>query len=195
MTSRIFIWVGHPRKDSLSHAMADAYRRGAESGGSEIRQMNLRDMDFDPDLEEGYHSRKTLEPCLEEWRNNIKWASHICWVYPVWWGGMPAKMKGVIDRAFLPGFAMDYPEGKIFWDRLLKGRSADVLLTSDAPPWFDQISNGRPAKNQAVNAILKFSGIKPVKTLQVGTVKTASDSKINKWIDQAEKRGFAASRR
>lgn len=192
--TKIFIWVGHPRERSLSHGMADAYEAGACDRGAQIRRMHLRDMDFDPDLEDGYHSRKELEPCLNEWRDNVQWADHLCWAYPVWWGGMPAKMKGVIDRAFLPGFAMDYPEGKIFWDRLLIGRRADLLLTSDAPAWYDQIVNGRPAKNQAVNTILKFSGIKPVKTLQVGTVKTASDSKTQKWLGTANKRGIAAAR-
>ena len=194
MPKKIFIWVGHPRETSLSHGMADAYAKGAAANGAEIRRMHLRDMDFDPDLEEGYHSRKEHEPCLTEWRDNIQWADHLCWAYPVWWGGMPAKMKGVIDRAFLPGFAMAYPEGKIMWEKLLKGRAADVLLTSDAPAWFDRILNARPAKNQVANSILDFSGVSPVRTLQVGTVKTASEKKIKKWLAAAEKRGAKAAR-
>ncbi len=192
---KIFIWVGHPRATSLSHGMADAFEAGAKEQGADVRRMHLRDMDFDPDLEEGYHSRKELEPCLVEWRENILWADHLCWAYPVWWGGMPAKAKGVIDRAFLPGFAMAYPEGKVMWDRLLTGRGADLLLTSDAPVWFDQITNNRPAKAQAKNTILKFAGIKPVHTLQVGTVKTASEQKIASWIDAARRNGARAARR
>ena len=192
---KIFIWVGHPRATSLSHGMADAYEEGAREQGADIRRMHLRDMSFDPDLEEGYHSRKELEDCLLEWRENILWADHLCWAYPVWWGSMPAKMKGVIDRAFLPRFAMDYPEGKLLPVPLLTGRSADLLLTSDAPAWYDQIVNNRPAKAQAKNTVLKFAGVKPTKTLQVGTVKTASPEKIEKWIRQARQRGVAAARR
>jgi len=187
--SKVFIWVGHPRETSLSHGMADQFEKGARENGAEIRRMHLRDMDFDPDLEEGYHSRKDLEACLNEWRENILWADHLCWAYPIWWGGMPAKMKGVIDRAFLPGFAMAYPEDKLFWEKLLKGRRADILLTADAPAWFDALSYGRPAKNQAARSILKFAGISPVKTLQVGTVKTAKDAQIQKWLDAAYRRG------
>lgn len=122
MTARIFIWVGHPRSASLSHGLADAYRRGAKAHGAEIRRMHLSDMVFDADLTEGYHSRKTLEPCLEEWRAHTTWANHVCWAYPQWWGGMPAKMKGVVDRAFLPGFAMRYRENDPWWDRSLTGR-------------------------------------------------------------------------
>ncbi len=195
MAARIFVWVGHPRSESLSHGMADAFIRGAEAEGADIRRMNLSEMTFDPDLQDGYHARKTLEPCLEEWRENIMWANHLCWAYPYWWGSMPAKMKGVIDRSFLPGFAMQYHENDPFWDKLLAGRSADVLLTSDSPAWFDQIMYGRPGKKQVTNLILKFSGVKPVKTLQVGTVKTAKPAKIEKWLKQAEARGRKAAKR
>ncbi|MEM0985480.1 MAG: NAD(P)H-dependent oxidoreductase [Pseudomonadota bacterium] len=191
---KISVWVGHPRQDSLSHGMADAFTRGAEEAGADVRRQNLFEMDFDPDLQEGYHARKQLEPCLVQWRENIQWANHLCWAYPVWWGSMPAKMKGVVDRAFLPGFAMEYPEGNPFWRKLLKGRSADILLTSDAPAWFDQISNRRPAMNQATHSVLNFSGIKPVRTLQVGTVKTANEKKIQSWLDAAYRRGLKAGR-
>ncbi len=189
MAVKIFIWVGHPRGTSLSQGLAEAYARGAEAAGAQIRHQQLSTMVFDPDLEEGYHARKALEPCLNTWRDNIQWATHLCWAYPVWWGGMPAKTKGVIDRAFLPGFAMRYHENDPWWDRLLAGRSADLLLTSDAPVWFDHMTYGRPAKNQAGNAILKFAGIKPVRTLQVGPVKTASKKTIARWLRQAETRG------
>lgn len=194
MSRRLFIWVGHPREDSLSHGMADAYQRGAEEQGAEVRRMHLNDMDFDPDLTFGYQQRKEHEPCLTEWRDNLKWCEHTCWAYPVWWGNMPAKAKGVIDRAFLPGFAMEYHESDPWWDKLLKGRSGDLLLTSDAPAWFDQIMYRRPAANQAKHAVMKFSGISPVKVLQVGTVKTAKPKKIEHWLNQAYKMGVKAGR-
>ena len=195
MTAKIFLWVGHPRETSLSHGMADAYQRGAEEQGAEVRRMHLNEMQFDPDLTYGYHQRKDHEPCLTVWQDHLTWCTHTCWAYPIWWGNMPAKMKGVIDRAFLPGFAMEYHQDDPWWDRLLKGRSGDLLLTSDAPAWFDKIMYGRPAANQAKRAVMKFAGISPVKVLQVGTVKTASDKKIQKWLDQAYKMGVKAGRR
>jgi len=193
--ARIFLWVGHPRATSLSHGLADSYQRGAEANGAEIRRMNLSDMTFDPDLTEGYHARKTLEPCLEAWRDNLLWANHVCWAYPQWWGGMPAKMKGVIDRSFLPGFAMKYHEKDPFWDRLLAGRRGDVLMTSDAPVWFDRLSNGRAAKLQVQKPVMKFVGIHPARILQVGPAKTAKEATLSKWMKRAERRGADAARR
>lgn len=91
MAKRIFVFVGHPRATSLSHGLADAYARGALAAGAEIRRMNLSDMTFDMDLTEGYHARKELEPCLVAWREQTLWANHLAWVYPQWWGGLPAK--------------------------------------------------------------------------------------------------------
>ncbi len=194
MGRKIFIWVGNPQETSLCHGLADAFQKGTEAQGADIRRMQVRDMQFDPDLSEGYNQRKTLEPCLEEWRDNITWADHLCWIYPQWWGGMPAKMKGVVDRAFLPGFAMEYHTNDPFWDPLLKGRTADLIMTADTPAWYDQILYGRPAMKQARRLVLNFSGIRPVRTLQVGTVKGASDKKLQKWLTAAEKRGIKAGR-
>ena len=189
MSDRIFVWVGHPRHTSLSHGLADAYQSAAEGAGAEVRRMDLSHMSFDPDLTEGYHSRKTLEPCLESWRENTMWADHLVWLYPQWWGGMPAKMKGVIDRSFLPGFAMRYHEKGLWWDRLLTGRSADIFMTSDAPVIWDAISYRRAARNQVERTVLNFAGVKPLRTFQFGPVKTARPEKIDAWLDKAAARG------
>ena len=194
MPKKIFIWVGHPRETSLSHAFADAYQAAAEAGGADIRRMNLHDMGFDMDLTYGYHARKTLEPCLEEWRDNLTWCEHTFWTYPYWWGSMPAKMKGVLDRAFLPGFAMEYHDNDPWWDKLLAGRTADVIISSDAPGFFDTLKYGAPGRKQVKRMVLEFSGIKVRQMKQLGTVKTASDRKIQRWIKTAEKMGASAAR-
>ncbi|WP_084392680.1 MULTISPECIES: NAD(P)H-dependent oxidoreductase [Henriciella] len=194
MSARIFIWVGHPRSTSLSKGMADAYQAAAEATGAEVRRIDLDDMHFDPDLEEGYHARKTLEPCLEQWREHTLWANHLVWAYPQWWGGMPAKMKGVIDRSFLPGFAMRYHEKGPWWDRLLAGRSADIIMTSDAPVLWDSLSYRRAAKHQVERTVLNFAGIKPFRTFQFGPVKTASQSQVDKWLARVTQRGTRMAR-
>ena len=186
---KLFVWVGHPRENSFCHALADAYAESAAANGADIRRMNLHDMDLDPDLTFGYEKRKTLEPCLEDWRENILWADHLLWVYPQWWGGMPAKMKGVLDRAFLPGFAMSYHENDPWWDKLLTGRTADILITADSPDFYDRSAYGAPAQHQVRNLVLKFSGIKPLKIKQMGTVKTAKPEKLKRWLNEAGKLG------
>ena len=84
----------------------------------------------------GYAQIQPLEPDLLDAQASITWAQHLVWVYPIWWGGLPALLKGFLDRIFLPGFAFKYRPNSALWDRLLTGRSAELLVTMDSPPWY-----------------------------------------------------------
>ncbi len=69
------------------------------------------DLNFNPNLEFGYRQRTKLEPDLIDAIEKIKKADHIVWVFPMWWYGYPALLKGFIDRTFLPGITFDPIEG------------------------------------------------------------------------------------
>ena len=58
-------------------------------------------------------------------QQDILWADHLVFVYPNWWSTVPALLKGLIDRMFVPGFAFKYRENSPFWDKLLKGKTAE----------------------------------------------------------------------
>ncbi|MEM7328584.1 MAG: NAD(P)H-dependent oxidoreductase [Pseudomonadota bacterium] len=195
MAAKLFLWVGHPRAESLSHGLADAYQRGAESQGAEIRRMDLHDMPFDMDLTYGYQKRKDHEPCLEAFLENIKWADHLAWFHPLWWGGMPAKMQAVIDRTFLPGIAFDYHQDDPWWDKLFEGRTADVMVTADTPGFFIKWVYRNPHKNRITKQVLGFSGVKTTSYSHFAQAKTASEAKINTWTKRAYKIGADAGRR
>ncbi|MEO0881091.1 MAG: NAD(P)H-dependent oxidoreductase [Pseudomonadota bacterium] len=195
MSAKIFSWVGHPAKTSVSHMLADAYERGAREQGADIRRMNMSEMNFDPNLADGYNTIQPLENDLEIWQDNIVWADHVAWFYPMWWGGMPAKMKGALDRALLPGFGFKYHENDPFWDRLLKGRSGDVFMTADTPNWFDWITSASPARRQVKKKVLEFVGIKPVETHYFAAVRNAKEDNLRKWQRRAHRVGADAGRR
>jgi len=192
MSKKIFTWVGHPAAQSLSHGLMEAYEEGAASQGAEIRRMNISQMDFNPNLENGYKTRQDHEPALKQWQENLLWCDHTCWAYPMWWASMPAKMKGVIDRALLPGFGFAYHENDPFWDKLLKGRSADVIMTADTPNIFDKLTSAAPARKQVRIKTLNFVGIKPVNTHYFAPTRTAKPETIDKWKRRLFKAGAKA---
>ena len=74
---------------------------------------------------------------------------------------MPALLKGLIDRVFLPGVAFKHHQGSSRWDRLLAGRSAEPLVTMDTPPWYCRWVQRGPGHLQMQKTILGFSGIRP----------------------------------
>ncbi len=119
----------------------------------------------------------------------IQWASHLVFVYPTWWGTMPAMLKGFIDRVFLPGFAFQYRKDSMWWDKLLKGKSARIIVTMDTPPWYYLLFYGRPGHNAIKKSVLEFCGIKPVKISSIGPVKHSKDRKRKAWLNNVQKLG------
>jgi NAD(P)H dehydrogenase (quinone) len=189
MTKKILIINGHPNKESLNFGFAEAYKKGALQSKAEVEELTISNLNFNPNLEFGYQKRIELEPDLLNAWEKIKWADHLVWVHPVWWGGLPAIMKGFIDRLFLPGFAFQYKENSIFWDKLLKGKTAHIITTLDQPSWYYWLFYGRPSVNQLKKSTLEFCGISPVKVSYFGIIKNSKDKTRQKWISTIEKMG------
>jgi len=193
MAKRIFIWVAHPESGSLCEGLADTYQQAAERKGAEVHRMDLSDMSFNSEGISSYIDKTPLEPDLKAWQEGISRADHLLIVHPYWWGAMPAKAKSVLDRALSPGFGFKFHKKGTGWDKLLKGKTADVMITSDTPPLLDVLIYRNPARRVIKNQVLGFCGIKTKKIKQFGSVKTASKKKMNGWLKQAEHMGTIAA--
>lgn len=181
---KIAIINGHPNKDSFNFGVAEAYRKGAEQSGAEVKDITIAALKFDPVLQFGYQKRMELEPDLLKAWEIIQWADHLVWIHPVWWGGLPALMKGFIDRLFLPGLAYSYRENSVWWDKLLKGKTAHIMTTLDQPGWYYRLFYGRPSINQLKKSTLEFCGIKPVKVTYIGIVRNSTAIQREKWLEK-----------
>ncbi|WP_166923533.1 NAD(P)H-dependent oxidoreductase [Flavobacterium poyangense] len=180
----ILIINGHPNAKSFNFAIADAYKKGALDSKAAVETITIVDLKFSPNLQFGYQERTELEPDLLESWEKIQKADHLVWIHPVWWGGLPAITKGFIDRLFLPGMAFQYRENSVWWDKLLKGKTAHIITTLDQPGWYYRLFYGRPSVNQLKKATLEFCGIKPVKVSYIGIVKTGNGLQRAKWLEQ-----------
>lgn len=193
MEKRILIVLGHPDSESFCGAIASAYETAARTAGHKVLRIDLGKIRFDPVLHKGYSEIQPLEPDLLDAQETIIKADHLVFVYPVWWGGPPALMKGFFDRLFLPGFAYKFnsPES-LTWERLLSGRSARLLVTMDTPPWYYRFIYRMPGHNQMKRTILDFCGVKPVSISEFGPLKTSSPAQRSKWLDAVSQLGRKA---
>ncbi len=187
---KILIINGHPNKDSFCFAISDAYKKGALASHAELKEIVIGDLIFNPNLQFGYQKRTELEPDLLSAWEKIKWANHLVWVHPVWWGGLPAITKGFIDRLFLPGFTFQYREDSVWWDKLLTGKTAHIITTLDQPRWYYRLAFGRPSVNQLKKSVLGFCGVKPIKVTYVGPIRMSADDFRKNWLIKIEKLGF-----
>jgi len=185
MSKRVLIILGHPSIDSFCGAIATRYFEAATQAGCEVRIVQLGALNFDPVLHEGYNQIQTLEQDLLDAQADIMWAEHLVFVFPLWWGGVPALLKGFIDRTFLPGFAFKYRQGKVFPDKLLKGRTAHLLVAMDTAPGYYKWVYWMPGLHQMRKHTLAFCGIKPLTTLMFGPVLTSTTTQRQRWLQQA----------
>ncbi len=191
---KIFILVGHPDKESLSANLATSYAYAAEEAEHEVRRTNLGELQFDPILHRGYKEVQPLEPHLLKIQEDILWAEHFVLIYPTWWSTMPALLKGMFDRIWLPQFAFQFYGTGIFkellWRRLLKGRSARVFVLSDAPPVFARFIFG-DSTNEIRRGILWFAGFS-VRVKKIGSLKFVTDREVETWKRKFHKWGTRA---
>ena len=180
---KIFVLVGHPDSDSLSSQFATSYVYGAKEKGHVVRRTNLGELSFDPILHKGYKVRQELEPDLLKLQEDINWADHFVVVYPAWWSTMPALLKGMFDRIWLPKFAYEFyktgPFAGLLWKPMMKGKTARVFVLSDAPPIFARLIFG-DTTNEIRKGILWFSGFRP-RVKKIGPLKFVSERKVEKW--------------
>lgn len=186
---KILIINGHPDKESFCFALAKSYKKGADTHGNECQLVHLIDLKFNPILTYGYRLVSELEPDLLKIQQDILRADHLVLVYPNWWATLPALLKGFIDRVFLPNFAFKYHEKGPFWDKLLKGKTARLIVTMDTPKWYYWLIYRNAGHNAMKIGILEFCGIKPVKISVFAPVKSSDDLKRKKWLDEVETLG------
>ena len=189
MNKRIAIIQGHP--DAAGHhllnAMSDVYAEAAISAGHQVRRVEVAKLDFPLSRTQLDFETGELPPSLVQARDDMRWAEHWVFLFPLWHGTMPALLKGFLEHIFRPGFAMEYSE-KGFPKRLLAGRSARIVVTMGMPVMFYRWYFGAFGVRGFERSILSFAGIKPIRESLYGLA-FADDEKRARWIEDVRRHG------
>jgi len=186
--ARALVLRAHPSSDSFNHALADQWVKGAREGGLSVEVIDIESLDFDPRLHVAYREQQPLEPDLQRVQRAVAEAAHLVLAFPIWWGSTPAGLKGLIDRVFLPGWAFRYDE-QHRPVKGLTGRTARMLVTMDAPTWYDRVVYAASARRQVGRATLGFSGYSPVRQSAFGSVGTSTPAQRDRMLVSARRAG------
>ena len=135
----------------------------------------------------------TVPDSLKPAQEDIAWAEHIVFFFPLWLGDMPALLKGFLEQVARPGFAFTYEEGGSPWGKkALTGRSARVVVTMGMPAlvyrWYFRAHSVKSLERN----ILGFVGIAPVNETLVGLTGDMKADDAAKWLTKLKRLGERA---
>lgn len=169
MKNRILIIDGHPdpKGSHFVHELADFYRQGARERGHAVRVLRVGELRF-PLLKNSrsYVSGKTPASIVAA-QKSILWANHVVVLYPLWLGTLPAKLKGFLEQVLRPGFAFAEQGAGQHPLRLLKGRSARIVVTRGMPELFDEVDRSPRSIRNVAEDVLSICGVRPVRVMVI----------------------------
>ena len=171
---KVCIISGNPVKDSFSGRLAKAYGEKLRKLGNRVEIIYLGDLKFDPVLRYGYKKDQVWEKDLMAAAEKLLAADHLVFVYPIWWGAMPALLKGFIDRVFLPGVTFKYKKG-LGREEMLVGKTAEILVSMNAPVWYYRLVLGAPGEKIMKMAVLEFCGVRNIGVKYLGEMRKFKD--------------------
>jgi|JI8StandDraft_1071087.scaffolds.fasta_scaffold41407_2 NAD(P)H dehydrogenase (quinone) len=192
---KILVIQGNEDKHSLCSAIAHRYVATATTVGFDTVLVHISDVLFDPILHKGYKVIQPLENDLVKLQTLIKNSDHIVVVYPLWWSSMPALLKGLFDRIWLPHFAFSFNKSKngkrtTGWKQLLKGKTCRAIVTLNNSVFLERLMYGDYTAD-FVSAICRFAGIS-TKVTEFGNVEAMTPEKfalVEKKIDALARKG------
>lgn len=178
----------HPNPNSFGKGIADTIQKTAEDKGDTIKVRDLYNIGFDAILKpsdfEAFQSGNTPADIKEE-QEHVKWADIITFVYPVWWAGLPAMLKGYVDRVLSYGFGYEYVNGAP--NGLLKGKKGLLFCTTGTPnEVYSQNGMHNAMKQTTDTGIFNFCGIEVVNHAFFGAVPHVSDEIRKDYLKEVE---------
>ncbi|MCM3213953.1 NAD(P)H-dependent oxidoreductase [Niallia taxi] len=173
---KMLVVYTYPNHKSLNYAFSQQVMKGSKENANikGIQMLDLYEDGFNPLLVFNEQKRRRdmhIDPELEKYRQQIKWADKLVFIYPIWWGRPPAMLLGYIDQMFASNFAYKDKKG-LFPEGLLKGKSVVCISTMKGPTNYPMLWLNNAHKILMKKALFNFVGIKKVKFFEFGNMES-----------------------
>ena len=158
---KAYVVFCHPTHESLMGAALQRALAGLAAGSHAIRCTDLYADGFDPAFSHADHVNQHVDhrghperrPAIAAYVEHLQWCDTLVLVYPTWWSGQPAMMKGFIDRLFVNGVAWTLPDGADRIRPLLRNITKIVAVTSHGSSKFINSVEGEAGKRIVTRAL------------------------------------------
>lgn len=181
---KFLIIDSHPYEKSFNRSLTKGISETLVSK-HEVDTINLIEDGFDPVMNSEdlkvFADGKSVDPKVLIYQEKIKNADVLIFSFPIWWGSMPAILKGFFDKVFLKDFAYVY--GKYGMLKGLLNKEAYVITTMETPKVIYNLFLHNPIQNQFISGTLGMSGIKTKKYFQIDKINTKTDEERKETFD------------
>jgi len=188
---KAYVVYCHPLQTSFLAAARDRVLAGLAAAGHEVRVTDLYADNFRPELsawERTHHlDPPETKPEIAEYADNLRWCDALVLVYPTWWGGQPAMLKGWIDRVWVAGVAYELPPGAIRIRPLLRNIRRLVVVTTHGSSKLINVAQGESGKRVVTRALRVLCHRRArTKWIAFYGIDRASDSDRSQFLDRVE---------
>lgn len=188
---RVLVVYSHPNPESLVAAAKERVLAGLGAAGHEVRVTDLYADGFDPKMsaeERRVHAEPGVAPELQGYADDLAWAEALVLVYPTWWSGQPAMLKGWIDRVWVAGIAWELPEGANILRPLLTNIRRIIVVTTHGSPKYMNALEGETGKRVAFRAIRAMCSKRTrTRWCAIYGLDRADDAKRRAWLQRVER--------
>jgi len=188
---RVLVVYCHPEPESLVGAALDRVRRGLASAHHDVRVTDLYADNFEPAM--SAHERRTHQDPgvgddLRPYADDLAWAEALVFVYPTWWAGQPAMLKGWIDRVWVAGVAWHLPDGARVLKPLLTNIRRIVVVTTHGSSKLVNAVEGEGGKRTMTRSIRTMCSKRTRTTwCALYDVDRSDQARREKFLDRVEK--------
>lgn len=184
----------HPREGSLVAAARDRALAGLAATGHDVRLVDLYADGFEPAMscdERRHHAEAGVavdDPLVARYAADLAWAEALVLVYPTWWGGQPAMLKGWFDRVWVAGVAWELRDGEDVLRPLLRNLRRLVVVTTHGSSKLVNAAEGEGGKRTVTRALRAMCSRRARTTwCALYGVDTAPEPARRRFLDRVER--------
>lgn len=157
------IVYAHPYEGSLNHALLNEITGKFKENQDDYQVLNLYADSFNPVLSSqdlyNYNQGISTDPLVEKYQAALAKTDELILIFPIWWYGLPAMLKGFLDRVMLPNVSYDSDDNGLLTGKLTNIKRATVLTTAGLSKKHFQQINAANVESTLINVIFKDLGI------------------------------------
>ncbi len=191
-TRRALVVYCHPLEESFVAAARDRAVAALSTGGVEVRVNDLYAEGFDPTFtasERVHHLRAGTDPSITSYADDLQWCDTLVLVYPTWWSGQPAMLKGWIDRVWVNEVAWTLPDGANRLRPALRNVRRLVAVTTHGSSKFINAVEGESGKRTLTRSLRAMCHpLARTTWVAMYGIDNASDDDRAAFLDRVERR-------